>query len=235
MSRNTPSLQPAAIPNLNEIVYEALRQAILRYDFSPGQRLDLAELEESLKVSRTPLKNALTRLEVAGLVQVQARRGTFITEISVEKLDEDYKIRSAFELYVALCLYKYLTSEDYDFFAEIGIQMDELAALARKDGWQSVIHDYLELDRSLHERLVICGGTPHMVTLWQQTNVHIQLARLSERFEPHDFEAIHFEHRQILDAIRDGSPERLNATLLNHLESSRLGVQRILTASSSAS
>jgi len=223
------NLDPVDVPNLNDVVYETLRNAILRFDFSPGQRLDLTELEGKLQVSRTPLKNALTRLEVEGLVEVQARRGTYVAEISPEKLDEDYKIRSAFELYVALCLYKYLTAKDYRFFAETALKMDELASQARKSGWQAVINDYLQLDRAMHERLVICGGTPRMVKLWQQTNVHMQIARLSTRFDDRDFDTIHFEHRQILDAIDAGSPERLSAALLNHLESARLALSRILS------
>lgn len=229
MSDNAVELSPVDIPNLNDVVYDTLRKAILRYDFAPGQRLDLSELEARLQVSRTPLKNAMTRLEVEGLVQVQARRGTFVTGISAEKLEEDYKIRSAYELYVALCLYKYLTSKDYDYFSEIGVQMDALASRARSSGWQHVIDDYLELDRALHQHLVVCGGPSRMISLWQQTNVHMQVARLSARIPEHDFEASHFEHRQILDALLAGSPERLNATLLNHLESSRLGILRILS------
>jgi DNA-binding GntR family transcriptional regulator len=68
-----------------------------------------------------------------------------------------------------------------------------------------------------------------MVTLWQQTNVHMQVGHLTARLSARDFDAIHFEHRQITDAIDAGSPERLSAALLNHLESSRLSVLRILS------
>ena len=229
VSDKTVSFSPLDIPNLNEAVYHTLREAILRYDFSPGQRLDLTELEDRLQVSRTPLKNALTRLEVEGLVEVHPRRGTFISEISLEKLDEDYKIRSAFELYVALCLYKYLQPKDYQFFSETRIHMEKLAAESEAAGWQAVIHDYLELDHELHERLVRCGGTPRMVVLWQQTNVHMQMGRLATHFTARDFDSIHFEHQQILDAIDVGSPDRLSAALLNHLESSRLRASRILS------
>lgn len=223
-------LSPFDIPNLNDVVYKTLRKAILQYDFEPGERLDLSDLENRLQVSRTPLKNAMTRLEVEGLVQVQARRGTFVTQISAAKLTEDYKIRSAYELYVALCLFKYLTDTDYEFFIEIGLQMDDLALHARQSGWQSMILDYLDLDRLLHQKLVACGGTPRMLVLWQQTNVHTQIGRLANQISDTEFESIHFEHRQILEAISARSPERLNATLLNHLEASRLSLLRILSS-----
>lgn len=228
MSEHPVNLNPVNLPSLNDVIYHKLREAILRYDFAPGQRLDLSELETRLQVSRTPLKNAMTRLEAEGLVEVLARRGTFVTEISADKLEEDYKIRSAYELYVALCLYKYLTPEDFDFFTDLRHQMDTLAKQAAKSSWQDVIEDYLTLDRQLHMKLVVCGGTPRMVKLWQQTNTHMQFARLLPKLRERDFEMIHFEHLQILDALLAGSPERLNAALLNHLESSRLLVLNVL-------
>lgn len=211
-------LQPVSLPNLNDVVYDLLRERILRYDFAPGQRLDLTELEASLQISRTPLKNALTRLGAEGLVEIQPRRGTFVAPLNAAKLDEAYKIRSAFELYVALCLFKYLTPEDFAFFDEA---RGALRELAEARDWPSVIYDYLELDHQLHERFVARGGTPRMLQLFQQMNVHKQVARIVYCYSVRDFEAMHFEHEQIFSALEDRSQERLSATLLNHLEASR--------------
>jgi DNA-binding GntR family transcriptional regulator len=222
-------LQPVLLPNLNNVVYELLRERILRYDFAPGQRLDLSEIESSLQISRTPLKHALTRLEAEGLVEVQPRYGTFVAPLNADKLDEAYKIRSAFELYVALCLFKYLTPEDFAFFGEVRAALNDLAATG---DWQAVIYDYLQLDQQLHERLVSSGGTPRMLQLFQQMNVHMQVARIVRRFQPRDFEAMHFEHEQLFAALDDGSPERLNGALLIHLEASRF---RALKCSQEAS
>jgi len=222
-------LQPVSLPKLNDVVYDLLRERILRYDFAPGQRLDLPELEATLQISRTPLKNALTRLEAEGLVEVQPRRGTFVAPLNTAKLDEAYKIRSAFELYVALCLFKYLMPEDFAFFEEIRNSLNELAAAG---DWQSVIYDYLELDRQLHERFVARGGTPRMLQLFQQMNVHMQVARIIRGYQPRDFEAMHFEHEQIFAALEDRSQERLSAALLNHLEASR---SRVLKCSQDVS
>jgi DNA-binding GntR family transcriptional regulator len=214
-------LEPIEAINLNDVVYQRLRQRILTQAFAPGERLDLSQLETALQVSRTPLKNALTRLEVEGLVEIQPRRGTFVAATNVEKLEEAYKIRSAFELYVALCLFKYLTAEDIAFFAELRCDLDALAQAGRGD-WSPIIGEYLELDQQLHERFVARGGTPRMLELHQQMNVHRQLVPILPQFKNHDFEAMHFEHEQIFDALEAMSPERLSAVLLNHLEASRI-------------
>lgn len=214
-------LLPVDLPNLSEVIYQLLRERILRYEFAPGSRLDLAELESSLEVSRTPLKDALTRLEAEGLVEIQPRRGTFVAGISAEKLDDAYKIRSAFELYVALCIFKYLTDEDFAFFSHLRQSLEALAQSAEENGWNTVIHDYLALDQQLHERFVLRGGTPRMLQLFQQMNVHMHVSHIVGRYLPRDFQALHFEHEQIFEALDDHSPDRLNAALLNHLEASR--------------
>ncbi len=225
--KNSLNLQPIEATNLNDTVYRLLREHILNHDFAPGERLDLSQLEETLQVSRTPLKYAVTRLETEGLIDIQARRGTFVAQINAKRLEETYKVRSAFELYVALCLFKYLTVEDFQFFADLRSRMSDLA-LAARDNWQVVAADYLELDRQLHERFIERGGSPLMVKLFQQMNVHMQLRRVVPAYYQLDFEATHFEHEQIFAAIESGSSERLNASLLNHLEASQSRVLKRL-------
>jgi DNA-binding GntR family transcriptional regulator len=115
-------------------------------------------------------------------------------------------------------LFKYLTPDDFTFFDEIRRSLNDLAAAG---DWQTVIYDYLELDRQLHERFVARGGTPRMLQLFQQMNVHMQVARIIRGYQPRDFEAMHFEHEQIFAALENRSQERLSAALLNHLEASR--------------
>lgn len=223
---NAIDFKPVELPNLRDVVYEQLREHILKYHFQPGERLDLTALEESLEVSRTPLKDALTRLEAEGLIEIQPRRGTFVAPVNSEKLDEAYKIRSAFELYTALCLFKYLGPEDYTFFADLRVRLNALAEQGDQAGWHTVIYEYLSLDQQLHERFIERGGTPRMLQLFQQVNVHMQVTRVIPYYQQRDFQSIHFEHEQIFDALEDRSPERLSAALLNHLEASRFRALR---------
>lgn len=213
-------LSPIESTNLSDAVYEQLRELIIGQSLLPGQRLDLSELEDSLQVSRTPLKTALKRLEIEGLVDIQARRGTFIAQIDAEKLEENYKIRSSFELYVALCLLKYLKDEHYEIINDIHEKMNQLVDDCAGN-WQSIISEYLQLDQQFHELLVTVGGPARMLDIFQQLGVHPQLHHIVPNYSDREFQAMHFEHEQIFASIVDYSPERLNASLLNHLESAR--------------
>ncbi|GAB5491980.1 MAG: hypothetical protein Phog2KO_21950 [Phototrophicaceae bacterium] len=216
-------LSPIEATNLSDAVYEQLRDLIIGQSFVPGQRLDLTELEDSLQVSRTPLKTALKRLEIEGLVDIQARRGTFIAQIDASKLEESYKIRSSFELYVALCLFKYLKDEHYETIYDIREQMNHLVDKCAGN-WQEIITEYLQLDQQFHELLVRVGGPARMLDIFQQLGVHPQLHHIVPNYSEREFQAMHFEHEQIFASIVDYSPERLNASLLNHLESARYRV-----------
>lgn len=222
------SLPPVRIPSLNGVVYDLLRERILSQRFVPGQRLDMVELEQQLQVSRTPLKEALSRLELEGLVEINPRRGTFVMALDPQKFDEAYKIRSAYELYVALCLFKYLTVEDHSFIRDVHEQM---TALSEAGDWQAVARQYVQLDQHLHERFVLRGGPPRMVQLYEQTHVYWYLRLALPHFSTRDFESTHFEHVQILEALMSLAPDRLNAALLNHLESERVRVARALARS----
>ena len=68
--------------NLNEQVYETLRQRVLRRDPGPGTKLSLHELASELGVSRSPVHHALTRLVAEGLLSVKARRGYYVTPVT---------------------------------------------------------------------------------------------------------------------------------------------------------
>ena len=87
--------------NLNDQVYETLRDRILRRDPGPGTKLSLHELAAELGVSRSPVHHALTRLVSEGLLIVKARRGYYVTPVTSQALVEGYEVRLALELHAA--------------------------------------------------------------------------------------------------------------------------------------
>jgi DNA-binding GntR family transcriptional regulator len=87
--------------NLNEQVYETLRDRILRREPGAGSKLSLHELAAELGVSRSPVHHALTRLVTEGLLTVRSRRGYYVTPVTVRALEEGYEVRMALELHAA--------------------------------------------------------------------------------------------------------------------------------------
>src|SRR5881409_2907395 len=88
-------------PNLNERVYDELRQRILTRQEPSGAKLSLHSLADELGVSRSPVHHALTRLVSEGLLTVRPRRGYFVTPVTAHTLAEGYDVRLALELHAA--------------------------------------------------------------------------------------------------------------------------------------
>ncbi len=78
---------------IENIVTEALRMSIINGDFLPGQPIDEAEFAKSMLVSRMPVRNAISALEVEGLVKRIPRRGTFVTRLTEDEVEQAYSLR----------------------------------------------------------------------------------------------------------------------------------------------
>lgn len=218
------TLEPIDSPNKSKSVYNILRDRIISEDFKSGERLDLTELESILDVSRTPLRIALKQLEVEGLVKVLPRRGTYVAECNVEKVMENFTIRSSYEMYVGRCLFNHTVLEDIDYFSQVHWQMQELVN-ANGGSWQSIIADYLKLNYSLHERLIKIAGPPRMLELYHQTHIQAITEYFVPRYTASDLAAMHADHEQIFAALQEQSQDRLDTALTNHLESARVRIQ----------
>jgi len=88
---------PTAYKTMQEIVYDTIREAIQIGRYAPGQRLIADELAQELGTSRMPVREALRRLEVAGLVSITPHRGAVVSELSEQEIVEIYHIRAVLE------------------------------------------------------------------------------------------------------------------------------------------
>ena len=82
---------------LRDVVFQTLRQAILRGELKPGERLMEIHLAQKLGVSRTPVREAIRKLELEGLVLMIPRKGAVVAEITVTDLEDVLEVRMALE------------------------------------------------------------------------------------------------------------------------------------------
>ena len=82
---------------LRDLVFNTLRQAILKGELKPGERLMEIQLAEKLGVSRTPIREAIRKLELEGLVLMIPRRGAEVAKISHKNLQDTLEVRGALE------------------------------------------------------------------------------------------------------------------------------------------
>ena len=94
MSGHLSPIQLDSYRPLRELVCETIRQAIVDGVFSPGERLMEIQLADEMGVSRTPVREAIRKLELEGFVVMIPRRGTYVADISIKDINEVYEIRS---------------------------------------------------------------------------------------------------------------------------------------------
>ena len=113
----TKRLQPIrldAYKPLREVVSETLRQAIQDGVLKPGERLMEIPLAEELGVSRTPIREAIRKLELEGFVVMIPRRGTYVANISLKDITQVFEIRSALEELAAGLAAERITEEEIE-------------------------------------------------------------------------------------------------------------------------
>ena len=135
---------PAEYLPLREVVFKTLRNAIIRGELKPGERLMEEKLAKNLEVSRTPVREAIRMLELEGLVVMLPRKGAEVARITVSDLQEALEVRMAIEdLSVRLASLR-IDEEGKEKLQKAAVDFD--AALEKKD-----VVKIVEKDERFHD------------------------------------------------------------------------------------
>ena len=207
-------LEPITIDSyqpLRETVCEALRDAIRRGILEPGERLMEVQLAEELGISRTPVREAIRKLEQEGYVIMMPRRGTYVSDVSVKDVKEIFEIRSALES---------LSTE----LATVRIEPDELeklqSLLVEIEGHikNKDIDKIVATDIEFHGLLYQVSRNERLVAII--SNLKEQLARfrtLSMSYPGRLQETLQ-EHRAMVEAIAAGDANAAREAAERHME-----------------
>ena len=132
-------------PTLKLRVYEGIKQLILSGKLRPGQKLAERDLGERLKVSRTPIREALTRLVQDGLVESRPQRGHFVREVDAKTVEDLYDLREMLEKHAIRLAMRRLSEADLAELERLGRQ------LRRFDGDELQGEEELREGQRIHE------------------------------------------------------------------------------------
>ena len=131
---------------LREVVCETLRDAVRRGVLKPGERLMEIQLAEELGVSRTPVREAIRKLEMEGYVIMMPRRGTYIADLSIRDINEVFEIRTSLESLASGLAAERITEDELEklqrLLVQIGthIKSGDMESIVRTD---TEFHDLL--------------------------------------------------------------------------------------------
>lgn len=195
-------------------VVDDVRNLILEGQYAPGDRLGEVELADALGVSRTPVRDALRRLQAEGLVEITANKGAKVVEYPHEDLETIFELRARIEGLAARQAASLATIEDADALHEI--------ALAIKDhAEQRDIDTVYRLNAEFHQSLVRLSGS---AVLAQSISSLVHSPVLLRTYSSFDDEAMRRSvnhHIEIAAALRAGDPGWAEAVMRAHLFSAR--------------
>jgi len=197
---------------LRELVFEAIRQAIIDGTLEPGQRLMEAQLAEELGVSRTPVREAIRKLELGNFVVMIPRRGAYVADISLKDVAEVFEIRGALEALAAELAAERATDEELEQLERLLVEIGK--SIEKRD-----VQAVVEFDTQFHDLLYRASRNERLGQLLSQLREHIQRFRTETLSNPARMKVALEEHRQIVEALaaRDGALARKLAA--EHIES----------------
>lgn len=181
-----------------ELAYHSLRQRLLNGDFAPGTRLGEERLAAELGVSRTPIREALSRLHSEGLVERLPDGGFGPTLINLHLISELYEIRFALERFALRRTVGSVPAHDEALVRALQsdwADMDAPADDGADDG------DFVLLDEDFHERLAAAAGNQSLVDQLHKVNERIRIVRMQDFLTAERVELTIGQHLAVLDAL----------------------------------
>lgn len=207
----------------NEIVYEALRKAIIRGDYPPGSRLVIDQLAVELGVSQIPIREAVRQLEADGFLSIEPYAGATITQISADFIFEVFALLESLEIISSRQACQVMTSEQLD-------KMESL--IGQMDTSQQMPEQWSQENKAFHLFICDCAGMSLVKNLMHKTLDHwdrLRLHYLKDVSGSHVAVAQQ-EHWQILAAFRRQNPDEVERVIRAHNESARMAYIRHLQA-----
>ncbi len=196
---------------LRDVVFENLRTAILEGNLKAGQRLMEVQLAEQLGVSRTPIREAIRKLELEGLVVMLPRKGAYVANMSFKDLIDVLEIRATLEGLAASLAAERRRDEDIT-------ELERVAKEFEVSVREANIDNVLKKDVEFHEKIFLMANNKKLyqliTSLWEQ--VHRFRVTYVSNYEASL--SLVDEHNRILEAIKSGDSELAKKYATEHIE-----------------
>lgn len=188
---------------LRDLVFDYMKEAIITGKLKPGERLMEVQLAEKLGVSRTPVREAIRKLELEGLVVMVPRKGAYVADLNAKDLLNVLEVRSSLEGLAASLAAERITDEEVEklkkIVEEFRIKMEEgdLEALIR-------------LDKEFHELIFAASRNDKLIQIMNNLQEHVHRFRVKYITEEKKAKRIYQEHKKIAELIeqRDANGAR---------------------------
>ncbi|NLE26481.1 MAG: GntR family transcriptional regulator, partial [Clostridiaceae bacterium] len=181
---------------LRDVIFETLRKAIVSGDIKPGERLMEVSLADQMGVSRTPVREAIRRLEAEGLVTMTPRKGTHVSELSVKDIMDVLEVRTVLDKLATDLAAKRMQPAQLKSLESVHKQYISCVERENMEG-------AVKKDVEFHDLIYAASGNPRLVAVAGSLREHIYRFRVIYMSGSLIAENVLNEHEEILTALKE--------------------------------
>ncbi|GBG58190.1 GntR family transcriptional regulator [Sporomusaceae bacterium FL31] len=213
MERRLSPIKLDSYQPLREVVCETLRDSIRNGVLQPGERLMEIQLAEELGVSRTPVREAIRKLELEGYVIMLPRRGTYVANLSIKDINEVFEIRTALDVLATGLAAERITEEELEQLERLLVQIGEYIE-------QNDMEKIVEIDTQFHDILYRASRNDRLVGIINNLREQLTRFRSISMSYPGRLKKTLEEHSRMVEAIAQRDVELAQRLAVEHMENS---------------
>ncbi len=210
MKEHSLSLNANEYLPLRDVVFTTLRQAIITGEFAPGERLMEVSLAKQLGVSRTPVREAIRKLELEGLVIMVPRKGAQVAHITEKSLRDVVEVRMVLEEYAVSLACERISTEGCQELTRL--HQEFIQAVDKGD-----VLDIAEKDEHFHDAIFRATDNDRLISIINNLREQFYRYRLEYVKDIQQWSTLVTEHLALLNAIRQDRQEEARAIMKTHL------------------
>lgn len=206
--------EPLKVHSISESVYSALKSAILDGTLPPGERLIVTDIAGRYEISQAPVREALERLKMEGLIVGQPNKGSVVSNITAKEIRDLFVLRELIEAYAVRSSMASLTDADFSALLRVLDGMGE--AVRERDNLK-----ILEQDMAFHGYLYRKCDNGAILELWNQMKTKMmRFMAISNRY--HSTDNLVEWHLRLIDALKSNDPELAEREFIEHMHAYKI-------------
>lgn len=206
---------------LRDVVFNTIREAILKGELVPGERLMEKQLAERMGVSRTPIREAIRKLELEGLVLMVPRKGAEVAKITEKDIKDVLEVRATLEALAVRLACERMDEQCMQRLTQVKEEFERAAS-------KKEVNLLIKKDIEFHDAIFAATGNVKLIHIVNNLREQIYRFRVKYISEMKDYSGLVKEHEEIVENIRNGNKERAEEIAVRHIENQERAVIEML-------
>ena len=194
-----------------DYVFDTIRENIISWNIKPGTKISEKEISDALGVSRTPVREAFIKLAKEGIVEVIPQKGTFISYIDLDQVEESRFIRKALEIAVIRLAAKEISEAYLEKLKEI---LDKQKESVKTKAYEV----FYDLDEEFHRQIFLSVNKERTSNIIKLTGTQYKQIRMLSYLEDVNWNKVIVHHENIYEALKAGDAEKAVQHTEEHLD-----------------